>query len=322
MRLRSYSLVRRLGRGGDGDVWLATTPRGDEVALKALSRLGGLQEQRLRSEYERLRTLHLPHVIRVLDVDSDQGFVFFTMDVARGLPFDRYVRKAGSLSERVQRAAGAGSQVVRALAEIHRLGLAHGDIKPDNILVDQDGTATLLDFGTVRAGQSKDTHTILGTLAYLAPEQRMGRLHDSRVDVYALGVTLHEAISQVAANPRATAAARPPLALLGPQVPLALSDLVQRLLAMDPADRPLADETLGVLGGIARNEAQPPAPWPAFYTFQGDSSNLLDQNCMVVGQAGTGRRRLIEEARWHWHRRGYRSITGRCRPDQPFSALR
>ena len=323
LHLRSYRLIHRLGRGGDGDVWLAVDTRGREVALKARPRGDGSDEQRLRREFERLRTLRLPSVIRVLDVGADQGYTFFTMEVARGLSFDRYVAEAPSLDARVRRAAQAGAGVAHALAGIHRLGLAHRDLKPANVMVDAHGVVTLLDFGNVRFGNAQDdSGEFLGTLSYMAPEQRLGLPHDHRVDCYALGVTLYTALTGTPASLGAPGRPRTSLALLGREVPLGLAWLVDRLLALDPARRPTAEEAEAVMTAVARGEPLPPAPWPEPPSYAGDPSPLLNSSGVVSGAAGSGRRRMVAEARWQWYRRGYRSFAGLCREDTPYGALR
>ena len=112
--LRSYRLERRLGVGAAGEVWLARDSRGQPVALKASARTDEQQEVAFRREFEQLRTLRLPNVVRVFDCGIDQGYVFFTMDVAEGEPFDRYVQRGSSLASQVRLLAGAGAQVARA----------------------------------------------------------------------------------------------------------------------------------------------------------------------------------------------------------------
>lgn len=323
LSLRSYRLERRLGYGAVGQVWLARDTRGRAVALKARARKGGADEQSFRQEFEKLRTLRVPSVVRVLDTGADQGYVFFTMEVAQGVAFDKHVQQAGDLAERARRAAASGAQVARALAGVHRLGLAHRDIKPANVMVDEDGRVTVLDFGTVRFGAAADSSSeLMGTVAYMAPEQRIGLPHDQQVDLYALGATLHESLSGVAAARWKPGRPRQTLALLGRDVPLALAWLVDRLLALDPVARPSAEEAEAVLTAIAEGRALAAAPWPGPPAYVGDAATLLDGDGVVLGELGTGRRRLVQEARWQWYRRGYRSIAGVCVPDRPFSALR
>ena len=321
--LRSYRLERRLGVGAAGEVWLARDSRGQPVALKASARTDEQQEVAFRREFEQLRTLRLPNVVRVFDCGIDQGYVFFTMDVAEGEPFDRYVQRGSSLASQVRRLAGAGAQVARALANIHRLELAHRDIKPANVHVSADGRATVLDFGTARFGSASDSSSeFMGTVAYMAPEQRVGLPHDHRADLYALGVVLHESLSGVPAARWTPGRPRSPLLLLGAAVPTGLSWLVDRLLSLDPAARPSADEAEALLHAIATRAPLAPAPWPEPPAYAGDATRLLHGSAVVVGPPGTGRRRMVQEARWHWYRKGYRSIAAHCRSDQPFGAIR
>lgn len=322
--LRGYTLVRRLGRGGDGDVWLVEDARGNPLALKAAPRSDNPEsESRLRREFERLRLLRLPAVVRVLDVGAEHGWVFFTMELAHGVPFDRHVASGATLGDRVMRLARAGKHLARATAAIHRLGLAHRDIKPANVLVDHDGWVTVLDFGAMRFGGSLDaTGEFTGTVHYMAPEQRVSLPSDHRVDLYALGVTLHESLSGVPASAARPGRPRGPLALLGREVPLALSDLVDRLVALDPAERPTAEEAERVLAAIDEGAEPGPATWPTPPRFSGDAAALLSGTAVIVGPPGTGRRRLVQEARLLWYGKGYRSIAGRCEPDRPYGAFR
>ncbi len=323
LSLRAYRLQRRLGRGGDGDVWLAVDTHGNEVALKARPREDGSQEQRLRREFERLRTLRIPSVIRVLDVGSDQGYVFFTMEVARGQTFDRYVAEPKTLVDRIRRLASAAAGVAHALAGMHRLGLAHRDLKPANVMVAEDGRITILDFGAMRFGAGQDeSGNFAGTIAYMAPEQRVGLPHDARVDRYALGVMLHEALSGIPASSAQPGRPRPTLLLQGPQVPLALAQLVDGLCALDPDERPSAEEAERILDAVATGKPLLPAPWPEPLRYAGDAAPLLEGSVAVIGNPGSGRRRMVQEARWMWYRRGYRSVSGACAPDHPYGALR
>ena len=322
LSLRTYRLESLLGVGAAGQVWRARGPRGGLVALKARPRAEG-DEQRFRQEFEKLRTLRVPGVVRVLDSGADQGYLFFTMDIARGVRFDHHVQEADSLEERVQRTLHAGGQVARALSAIHRMGLAHRDVKPANVLVDETGQVTVLDFGTARFDANPGSTTSpSGTAAYMAPEQRVGLPSDARVDVYALGVMLHEALSGTRPGTLRTGRPRPSLARLGPAVPLALAWLVDQLLLLDPHERPSAEDVGAFLTALEGGGPLAPVPWPDPVVYRGDPAPLLEASCLVQGRPGSGRRRLIQEARWQWFRRGYRSLAGRCDPARPYGALR
>ncbi len=334
LTLRSYRLVALLGRGGQGEVWEAASSFG-RVAIKARPLEDDAQEEVFRREFQKLRALRIPGVVRVFDTDTDQGYIFYTMELARGLPFQAYVQQtgapeagapeagapeAGDLGVRVRRAVAAAAQVARALVGIHRLGLAHRDIKPENILVDDDGTATVLDFGTVAFGQVQDKGRLTGTFAYLSPEQRIGQAHDHRVDLFALGTLLHEAITGTPPGRWRLGKRRPSLALLGRAVPLAIAWLVDALLSLDPEDRPTAEVCEDILTRCARGES-PPCPWPEPPRWQGDAAPLQGSSGVVVGPPGSGKHRMVMEARARWFAQGYASVAGRCSRDRPFGAV-
>jgi hypothetical protein len=327
LTLGGHTLRERLGFGAGGEVWLSEREDGTTCALKCAVRahlqLGAADEARFRREFEQLRTLRLPNVVRVHDIGADDDFLWFTMDVARGTSFDHYVRQGVGLGDRVDRLLRAGSGVARALAAIHRLGLAHRDLKPANLLVDTTGRPTVLDFGTARFAAAHDASSeLMGTVSYMAPEQRIGLPHDKRVDIYAFGVTLHEALTGIPAGSWKPGRPRRSLCRMGAEVDRALSWLVDRMLALDPAARPSATEVESVLVALSEGGQLAPAPWPAPPTYTGDASALLAASAVVVGHPGTGRRRMVEEARWQWYRKGYRSIAGRCAPERPFGPFR
>ena len=322
-RIGRHRLIHRLGVGSFGEVWLVHTATRPPRAMKMSPLRDPADAQRFRLEFEKLRPLQLPHVVRVHETGVDGGYAWFTMDVAHGVPMHTWVQSTPELKERVRRVCQAGAQVARGLAAIHRVGLAHRDLKPANIHIDDDGRATLLDFGTARFGATGESSSaMMGTIPYMAPEQRVGLPHDLRVDTYSLGATLHESLSGIPAGKWRPGRPRPSLARLGADVPLALARLVDRLLHLDPAARPTADEVASLLDAITDGAPLPPVPWPSPTDHYGDATRLMSKGpYAVVGPLGSGRKRLILEARWQWYRKGYRSVAARCVPDRPYAAL-
>jgi len=322
LSLRGYRLVHRLGVGGDGEVWLVRTPRGDELALKARPQPPKAVERRIFREFQHLRTLRIPSVVRVLDAGSDQGYTFFTMDVAEGRNLDQHVAAGRNEAERVQRCIRAGAGVARALAAIHRLGLAHRDIKPANIMVAEGGAVTLLDFGTAYFGRDGGAGDLRGSVIFMAPEQRVGQPHGHRADLYALGVTLYSCLSAAPSETRTHVRSRPTLLRHSTVVPPRLDWLLARLMSLDPTERPSADDTHAELEAMARGTTLSPSPWPSPAVYQGMLPPLLEGSAVVVGRCGTGRRRTITEARRRWFGKGYRSLAGQCAADRPVQPLR
>ena len=271
-----YRLEERIGRGGMGEVYRAfDTSRQRTVAVKRLH--GGLADdgdyqERFRRESRTAARLSSPHVIPIHDFGTIDGRLYIDMRLVSGLDLADEIERHGRLDPR--RAAEIVRQTADALDAAHDDGLIHRDVKPSNVLITQHrgrDFVYLVDFGIVRAmgGDTKSsltgTGSAIGTLAYMAPELFLGREMDRRVDVYALGCLLFEAI-----------AGRPPFLSEGPGLmydhlnetpprlsevapgsPPALDAVLATAMAKDPAQRyatagDFADAALQAVGGEAR----------------------------------------------------------------------
>ena len=193
--LGPFRLERLLGQGGFAWVFLGRGDDGTPVAVKVLKpRYAGDPqfESRFRNESQTAAKLQHPNIIHIRSVGKDGRNVYFVMDycpdtLAARLARDGYLPESAILP--------IARDVTRALSFAHGQGIIHRDIKPDNVLLREDGTAVLTDFGIARAvsGYTASTghNMTIGTPQYLSPEQAQGRPLDQRADFYALGVTLY-----------------------------------------------------------------------------------------------------------------------------------
>jgi hypothetical protein len=298
-----YRLDERIGRGGMGEVFRAyDTSRQRTVAVKRLH--GGLADdadyqERFRRESRTAARLSSPHVIPIHDFGTIDGRLYIDMRLVSGLDLAEEIERGGRLEPR--RAAEIVRQTADALDAAHEDGLIHRDVKPSNVLITQHrgrDFVYLVDFGIVRAmgGDTKSsltgTGSAIGTLAYMAPELFLGREMDRRVDVYALGCLLFEAI-----------AGRPPFLSEGPGLmydhlnetpprlsevapgsPPALDAVLATAMAKDPAQRyatagDLADAAIRAVGG---DTATGPASGPA------TGAPATDATSHVAGGAALG----------------------------------
>jgi serine/threonine-protein kinase len=253
-----YRLRRLLGRGGMGEVWLAQQPGlAREVAVKILdsAELSAIAVKRFEAEVAALRALRNPHVVHVHDAGiTDDGLRYYVMEYVAGETLTHRVRAGGPLTPR--HAVAIARQVARALAEAHARGLVHRDLKPDNVLLVpgvEPGAdhVKVIDFGIARRTDDTErltqTGTVLGTPAFMAPEQATGGRSDARSDVYALGAVLFFALtgrppflgdSLVELMHAQVQAPAPRPSTFAPRLPAALDALVLTCLAKNPAERP------------------------------------------------------------------------------------
>jgi eukaryotic-like serine/threonine-protein kinase len=247
-----YSLERELGRGGMGVVYLAREVRLDRpVAIKLLPP-SKASDPRLRERFLReARTaakLSHPNIIPIHAVEEIGGFVFFAMAYIEGETLTDRVRQRGPLTP--SEASRVLRDVAWALAYAHGQGVIHRDVKPDNILLENGGRVLVADFGiasVVAGAGALSSGEVVGTPEFMSPEQALGEAVDGRSDLYSLGIvgyfacsgslpfesdTATEVLAKQVTEPA------PPLGSVAPLVPRRLTQMIDRCLAKDPADRP------------------------------------------------------------------------------------
>lgn len=190
-----YRLALRIDEGGAGEVWQAHDERLDrDVAIKLLgARADDAFRERFAEEARRAASVLHPNVVTVFDEGRDGADAFMVMELVRGRTLRDVVADRGPL--RPHEAARLVAQIAAALDAAHEAGVIHCDVKPANVIVDQQGTAKLTDFGIARAARGPREHELIGTARYIAPERIEGRAPTERSDVYSLGLVAYELIA-------------------------------------------------------------------------------------------------------------------------------
>lgn len=254
-----YRVEARIAVGGMATVYRAVDTRLDRVlALKvmhpSLAADGSFVDRFIREAKSVARLAH-PNVVGVFDQGTDGDYVYLAMEYVAGCTLRDVLRERGALQPRA--ALDILEPVLAALGAAHRAGFVHRDMKPENVLIGDDGRVKVADFGLVRAVDTvtSTTGTVLGTVSYLAPEQIEHGTADTRADVYACGVVLYEMLTGGKPHSGGTAAQVlyqhlhedvPPPSAAVPGLAAELDELVASAAARDPQARPF--DAVALLG--------------------------------------------------------------------------
>jgi predicted esterase/predicted Ser/Thr protein kinase len=261
-QLSHYTIVSKIGEGGMGAVYRAIDSRLNRtVAIKVLPPAAGADPDRQRrfvQEAQSASALNHPNIVHIYDIDTAGEVTFIAMEFVDGRPLDALIDES---PVPMPLALEYAIQATGALAAAHQAGIIHRDVKPGNILVNRSGQVKVLDFGLAKLMRSPASETfaptrigtpvtsagvVVGTPAYMAPEQADGQLVDARADVFAFGAVLYELLSGCrpfqGSSPMSVMAAvlrdRPaPLSEVCPGIPPRLEAIVMRCLEKDPARR-------------------------------------------------------------------------------------
>ncbi len=374
-QLGRYMIIEELGRGGMGIVYRAFDPVHErQVALKTLPSTDPILLSRFKREFRVLAGLDHPHVARLFELTSDGEKWFFTMELVDGVELLHYIvygstqpspattdpalTESGSsqqitrelnLAEQIERLRDGFAQLTAAIAALHVSGIIHRDIKPSNALVTRDGRVVLLDFGLIAETDSSGSHLsqhqqVMGTVAYMSPEQAACDPVTPASDWYSMGVMLYEALTgrlpfsgnrlDVLATKRTTDPV--PARQIESSVPQDLSDLCVALLSRRPEGRPDAEEILQRLGKQQHERLTAKEPRPHGVPLVGRESHLralhdayrvmLDGQAQVVflrGPSGDGKTALAETFLEQTTGEGAVVLKGRCYEMEtvPFKAI-
>jgi serine/threonine protein kinase/Tol biopolymer transport system component len=288
-----YRIVRHLASGGMGEVYLARDTRNDrDVALKVLPRRFVADPERRRRFQSEVRTtsaLVHPNIVSVYEAGCEDGIDYLAMEYVAGKTLDRLIPREGLKPRECLRYAG---QIAAGLEYAHSKGVIHRDLKPGNIMVASDGAVRILDFGLARTidldGQGPTleltkTGVVLGTVAYMSPEQAYGGKVDARSDIFSFGSMLYEMVTGRRPFERGSVAATLAAVLHDPaavpetvveDVPPAMSQVVSRCLEKDPGKRyQTAGELRGALDAVGVGHrsglfrARPSLVWASLFVF-------------------------------------------------------
>ncbi|MET9314783.1 protein kinase [Kribbella sp. NPDC003505] len=247
-----YRTSEILGHGGMGEVYRGCDEiLGRPVAVKLLrpDLRDPFAAARFQREARAAAMVRDPHVVAVYDFGHSNGEYYLVMELLEGRSVAHELALHGPLPP--DRAVGIVQQVARGLAAAHRHGIVHRDIKPDNLLIDVDGSVKIADFGIAHSPGGTITPAssglILGTSLYLAPERALGQPATPATDVYALGCVLYQLLTGrppfEGENPTVVLSQHVQATPTVPEeVPAPVADLIRRMLAKEPAERPTTDE--------------------------------------------------------------------------------
>ncbi|QEH36217.1 Serine/threonine-protein kinase PknB [Aquisphaera giovannonii] len=359
-RIEGFDIHGVLGSGGMGTVFRAFDRKARRhVALKTMNRAGAVALLRFKREFRTLLDVVHPNLVTLHELICDGRNWVLTMELLDGMDFLRHVRAGSDPAERERRLREALRQLAAGVSALHEAGKLHRDIKPSNVMVTPKGRVVLLDFGLAAEQEADGRHRsteqhLVGTAAYMAPEQAAGRPVSAASDWYSVGVMLYEALAgrlpfrggilQILMD-KQRAEPSPPAAV-APGVPEDLDALCLDLLRRRPEERPSAAEVVRRLAGIAAaprpeagggDAAPDPPPVPAAPALVGrdrhrraldsaleDRRNGRPVAVYLHGSSGSGKTALLQSFLDDVNERGGAVVlSGRCyeRESVPYKAF-
>jgi serine/threonine protein kinase/tetratricopeptide (TPR) repeat protein len=301
-KLGPYQILAPIGAGGMGEVFRASDPRlGRDVAVKVLSPGMAHDPERLarfQREARAVAALNHPNIVTIFSVEEFAGVHFLTMELVDGQPLDRLIPTGGLPVRQIVEIASA---LADALGAAHEKGIVHRDLKPANVMVSGQGRVKVLDFGlakelrnsspddaTLTSANPTELGMIMGTPAYMSPEQASGHALDHRTDIFSLGVVLHEmatgrqpfegnsSAELICAILRDTP---PEVTDLRPGLPRDLARIIRRCMEKDPGRRmQTAQDVSNEFRDLARQTSMKPA-----------STTPADPRTAAAADSGTAR---------------------------------
>ena len=366
-----YEVVKRLGAGGMGVVYevIDRERSNRRVALKVLQRSEPQSVSRLKREFRALADVRHPNLAALYELTADAQSCFFTLELIEGVECLTWVRPQTPSSDAraaadttvrtpvihsrdapdIERLTAVFAQLAQGVAALHAMGQLHRDLKPSNVMVTTEGRVVILDFGLVsdvlgadRSLSELDGLTIVGTAAYMAPEQAQVAALSPASDWYAVGVMLFQALTgrlpfagsamQVMLDKQQRPA--PTVFDLSPDAPRGLGTLCGQLLRREPSERPTASQVLEQLGAplteaplpktaesmLLGRESERAAIRSAFDAVQ---STRVTQVLRVLGDSGIGKTAMVRQCLAELEAAGAVVLAGRCseRESVPFKAL-
>ncbi|WP_082281892.1 protein kinase domain-containing protein [Mycobacterium colombiense] len=345
-----YTLGRLLGEGAGKRVYLATDTRLQREVAAALLKAGGTDEtamRRARREAEAMAKLgEHPNVVNVYDFGEEDGQLYLISQYMAGGDLYGLLADAADHRLAIEEVVRIGGEIASGLAHAHAQGVVHRDVKPQNVWLAPDGTAKIGDFGlAVAEGSTRVTAvgTVIGTVAYMPPEQALGRGSDARSDIYSLGALLYELLCGITPfageSPAAIVSQHVSTAPVAPSghrsgIPAPLDQLLLRMLAKSPEARPqqaaevrdaLATIAAAVASGDGATRDMAALDRITDSTFLGrerethelraaidDAMGRRGRTVLISGESGIGKTRLASEAAAYAALRGAQVLWGRC----------
>ncbi len=260
-----YQIIEELGQGGMGKVYkVQDTKIAEKVALKLLKPEVASDRktiERFTNELKLARKIRHENVCQMFDINEDNGTHYITMEYVPGEDLKSFIKRSRQLT--INTSVSLSIQICEGLAEAHKLGVIHRDLKPSNIMIDNEGSARIMDFGIAQSLKTKGVTQVgvmIGTPDYMSPEQAEGKEVDHRSDIYSFGLILYEMVTgslpfegdtplSIAMKHKSEAPQNP--RELNPQIPENLSELILKCLEKQKGDRyQSAKEILSVLREI------------------------------------------------------------------------